>query len=250
MRQALVIGNWKMHGSTADVQALLQPLIAGAQGLAADIAVCPPYVYLNQAAGLLTDSNIGLGAQNCAGEASGAFTGEVAAAMLADSGCGYVLLGHSERRSLYAETDTLVVTKVGQVLANNMRPVICVGETLEQRDAGETMAIVNQQLQAVLDAYSEQELADCIVAYEPVWAIGTGRTASPEQAQEVHAGLRSTLAAKSEPLAEKTRILYGGSVNAKNADELFGEKDIDGGLIGGASLKADDFLQICKAAAA
>ncbi|MFK7730870.1 MAG: triose-phosphate isomerase [Pseudomonadales bacterium] len=245
MRTPLVIGNWKLHGSTSEVEALIAaiPAVAGVE-----MAVCPPYVYLPQASGLLAGSAVGLGAQNCAGETSGAFTGEVAATMLADVGCQYVLIGHSERRTLFAETDAGTVAKVRQVLDAGLQPVLCVGETLEERELGHTLDVVLGQQNAVLDAFTAEELGSLILAYEPVWAIGTGRTASAEQAQEVHAAMRSKVAEYSDSLAAGVRILYGGSVKPGNAQELFAQADIDGGLIGGAALVADDFMAICQAA--
>lgn len=248
MRQSLVIGNWKMHGSVANTEELLAALIQGLDSASnVEVAVCPPYPYLPVAADVLDDSAIELGAQNCAEHDEGAFTGEVAASMLAEFDCRFVLLGHSERRSLFGETDAGVATKVAQVLAQGLQPVVCVGETLAEREANDTLAVVGRQLDAVLQAFSAAELASMVVAYEPVWAIGTGLTASPEQAQEVHRALRAQLVASSEALGE-LRILYGGSVKAANAKELFGQPDIDGGLIGGAALKAEDFLAICAAA--
>ena len=249
MRQSLVIGNWKMHSSTASANALVSELLEGLAELGSvEVGVCPPYPYLASLANKISGTGLGLGAQNCADQPEGAFTGEVAAAMLADVGCRYVLLGHSERRSLYAETDAGVVAKTAQVLSQSMCPVVCVGETLEQREAGNTLAVVGEQLGAVLAAFSAQELKTMVVAYEPVWAIGTGLTASPEQAQEVHKALREQLASSDTSLGA-LRILYGGSVKAANAEELFGQPDIDGGLIGGAALKAEEFLAICAAAA-
>jgi len=248
MRQSLVIGNWKMHSSTASANALVSELLEGLAELGSvEVGVCPPYPYLAILANKISGTGLGLGAQNCADQPEGAFTGEVAAAMLADVGCSYVLLGHSERRSLYAETDAGVVAKTAQVLSQSMCPVVCVGETLEQREAGNTLAVVGEQLGAVLAAFSAQELKTMVVAYEPVWAIGTGLTASPEQAQEVHKALREQLASSDTSLGA-LRILYGGSVKAANAEELFGQPDIDGGLIGGAALKAEEFLAICAAA--
>ncbi len=245
MRTPLVIGNWKLHGSTAEVEALISAL--GAKS-GVETAVCPPYVYLSQARGLLAGSAVGLGAQNCAAEKSGAFTGEVAAAMLADVGCEYVLIGHSERRTLFAETDAHTVAKVGQALDAGLQPVLCVGETLEEREQGHTLDVVLGQQNAVLDAFTAEQLGPLVLAYEPVWAIGTGRTASAEQAQEVHAAMRAKVSEYSQHLADGVRILYGGSVKPGNAQELFAQPDIDGGLIGGAALVADDFMAICQAA--
>ena len=253
MRTPLVIGNWKMHGTQADMLGLLNDLsVAYASekgGLAkTEAVVCPPYVHIAGAAQKLAGTALAWGAQNCAIEQQGAFTGEISAAMLADLKCTYVLLGHSERRSLFNETDSSVARKVGMVLANGLKPVVCVGETLGQREAGETLAVVTRQLNAVLDGFEIDSLSDMVLAYEPVWAIGTGLTASPEQAQAVHAHLRQCVEKKDPALGSNMRLLYGGSVKADNAAQLFGQPDIDGGLIGGASLKAPDFLAICDAA--
>ena len=243
MRNRLVAGNWKMHGSKAANPALLEAVAAGAAKLdGAECAVCVPYPYLAQAAGLLQGTKVALGAQNASEHAQGAFTGEVSAAMLADFGCRYVLVGHSERRQLYGEGDGQVAAKFAAVLASGMTPVLCVGETLEERDAGRTEATVARQLEAVLAKSGRAAFASAVVAYEPVWAIGTGRTASPGEAQAVHAFLRQRV------LAE-TRILYGGSVKPGNAEALFSQRDVDGGLIGGAALVAADFLAILAAAA-
>ncbi|MBP0049770.1 triose-phosphate isomerase [Marinobacterium sp. AK62] len=251
MRKALVIGNWKMNGRLAANEALLNGLSSGAECLSDDVevAVCPPSVYIAQAASLLQKSSIGVGAQNIATQASGAFTGEVSAEMLTDFGCEWVIAGHSERRSLYGESDQDVALKVAKAVESGIVPVICVGETLEEREAGQALARVRSQLEAALAQLEGDQLASIVVAYEPVWAIGTGLTATPDQAQEVHQVLRQALNECQVDLGDKVRILYGGSVNAANADSLFAQPDIDGGLIGGASLKVDDFLAICRAAA-
>lgn len=244
-RRSLVVGNWKMNGSRVANAELLAALKA-AGPLPGDVAVCAPFPYLADVAISLQGSSIAWGAQDCSAHANGAYTGEVAAPMLSEFGCRYVIVGHSERRALHAETDQLVADKAQAALAAKLVPIVCVGETLEQRESGATAAVVKRQMSAVI-----HELAHCIsqivVAYEPVWAIGTGRTASPEQAQEVHALLRAQLHAATERSGEM-RILYGGSVKADNAAALFAQPDIDGGLIGGASLKAADFLAICRAA--
>ncbi len=243
MRERLVAGNWKMHGSLAGNPALIEAIKAGAARQAGvECAICVPFPYLAQAAGLLQGTEVALGAQNASEHAQGAFTGEVSAAMLADFGCRYVLVGHSERRQLYGEGDGQVAGKFAAVLAAGMTPVLCVGETLEERDAGRTEATVARQLDAVLAKSGRGAFATAVVAYEPVWAIGTGRTASPGEAQAVHAFLRQRV------LAE-TRILYGGSVKPGNAEALFAQRDVDGGLIGGAALVAADFLAILAAAA-
>lgn len=232
-RVRLVAGNWKMHGSRASIAALLDALVEGNPPSAC--AVCVPFPYLAQAAERLRGTRIAWGAQNVSEHAQGAYTGEVSAAMLAEFGCRYVIVGHSERRSLYGETDAQAAAKFAAVRSAGMTPILCVGETLAQREAGQTEAVVARQLSAV-------EFEDAVLAYEPVWAIGTGRNASPEQAQAVHAFLRKRVPAE-------TPILYGGSVKPQNAAQIFSMPDVDGGLIGGASLAAKDFLDIVKAAA-
>jgi len=245
MRRKLVVGNWKMNGSRAANGALLSELL-GAGAWPCDAAVCAPFPYLAQVSEALTGSAVAWGAQDCSAHAAGAFTGEVSAAMLAEFGCRYVIVGHSERRALHAESDQLVADKAQAALAQGLTPIVCVGETLAQREAGETDAVVKRQLSTVI-----RTLAHCIsqvvVAYEPVWAIGTGRTATPEQAQAVHAVLRAQLHAATEH-SGAMQILYGGSVKADNAATLFAQSDIDGGLIGGAALKAADFAAVCRAA--
>jgi len=246
MRQQFVAGNWKMHGSLASNAALLGEVLAGAATARCEVAVCVPYPYLSQVQQLLQVSQVALGAQDCSMHTSGAHTGEVAAGMLQEFGCRYVLVGHSERRADHHESDVLVAAKAERALEAGMTPIVCVGETLEQREAGATSAVVLRQLQAVTHLLGEQTQR-IVVAYEPVWAIGTGRTASPEQAQEVHAVLRAHLRELGEAAAG-VRILYGGSVKPDNAAVLFAQPDIDGGLIGGASLKASDFLAIVAAA--
>jgi triosephosphate isomerase (TIM) len=245
MRRKLVVGNWKMQGSRAANEPLLAT-IAQARPFGCDVAVCPPFPYLAEVALAFAGSELRWGAQDCSVHEFGAYTGEVAAAMLAEFGCRYVIVGHSERRQYHHESDSLVADKAKAALAKGVTPIVCVGESLAQRDAGESDAVVKRQLSAVIHA-----LAHCageiVVAYEPVWAIGTGRTATPEQAQAVHALLRAQLHAAT-PHADRMKILYGGSVKADNAAALFAQPDIDGGLIGGASLKADDFIAICRAA--
>jgi triosephosphate isomerase len=249
MRKPLVAGNWKMHGSRADGAALVRSLLdlLPAHG-AAEIMVCPPFVYLNETARLLKDSDVALGAQTLCAEAQGAFTGEISGAMLRDVGCRYVLVGHSERRQLYGEHDALVARKFVAAQASGLVPVLCVGETLEEREGGRTTDVVSRQLDAVLTVSGAAAIAQAVIAYEPVWAIGTGRNATPEQAQDVNAMIRGRVAALDAKIAASVRILYGGSVKASNARELFAMADIDGGLVGGASLKADEFAQICAAA--
>ena len=246
MRKKLIVGNWKMHGSRASNEELLKGVLA-AGPFAADVGVCVPFPYLFDTAAALADSGIRWGAQDVSAHAQGAYTGEVSAGMLAECGCRYALVGHSERRAYHQESDALVADKAAAALAHGVTPIVCVGETLEERDAGQTEAVVKRQLSAVI-----HQLAHCaseiVVAYEPVWAIGTGRTASPEQAQAVHAVLRAQLQAATGH-ADRMTLLYGGSVKPDNAASLFGMPDIDGGLIGGASLKAADFVAICRAAA-
>jgi triosephosphate isomerase len=246
MRTKLVVGNWKMNGSGAANATLLADLLAAHSAWRCDVAVCPPFPYLAQVSELLAGSPLAWGAQDCSAQASGAYTGEVAAAMLADFGCRYVIVGHSERRALHGESDQLVADKAKAALAHQLTPIVCVGETLAQRQAGETDEVVKRQLSAVIHTLAHC-IAEVVVAYEPVWAIGTGLTASPEQAQAVHAVLRTQLQAATAKAGEM-QILYGGSVKADNAASLFAQPDIDGGLIGGASLKAADFAGICLAA--
>lgn len=245
MRQKLVIGNWKMHGSLAANEALLNGIKGGAAR--ATLAVCAPFPYLAQCQSLLGGSSVAWGAQDVSAEARGAFTGEVAASMLAEFGVGYAIVGHSERRTYHGEADATVAAKALRALEFGIAPVVCVGETLEEREAGQTEAVVARQLQAVLDALSVEQLGRVVLAYEPVWAIGTGKTASKEQAQAVHAFLRARVAQRDDGVAGRMAILYGGSVKPDNAAELFSMPDIDGGLIGGASLKAEDFLAIGNA---
>jgi triosephosphate isomerase len=242
MRKRLVAGNWKMHGNRASNRALLDALLAGIGALeGVECAVCVPFPYLGEVAGRLKDTKLAWGAQNVCEHAQGAFTGEIAAAMLAEFGCRYVIVGHSERRQLYGETDAQVADKFTAVRGHGMTPVLCLGETLEEREKDRTEEVVARQLEAVMKK-NEQAFEKAVVAYEPVWAIGTGRTATPDQAQAVHAFLRARL-------LPETRILYGGSVKKENAAALFAMDDIDGGLIGGASLVAADFIEIVKAAA-
>ena len=244
-RRPLVVGNWKMNGSAASNEVLLAAIKAAPLG-AAEVSVCVPAVYLHDVADALHGSAIHWGAQDCSPHQSGAYTGEISAAMLAEVGCRHVIVGHSERRALHGESDDLVAQKAAAALANGLVPIVCVGETLADREAGRTEAVVGRQLGAAVDLLGPR-IDGVVVAYEPVWAIGTGRTASPAEAQAVHAFLRETLAAAGAA-SGSLRILYGGSVKADNAAQLFAEPDIDGGLIGGASLKAADFIAICRAA--
>jgi triosephosphate isomerase (TIM) len=250
MRRPVVAGNWKMHGSRSANEALLSELVERVKpDWHIDVVVFPPYVYLSDAVRAVEEGDISVGAQDLCAEAPGAFTGQVAAAMVKDVGCRYVIVGHSERRRLYHEDDALVARKFAAALGAGLTPVLCVGETLEEREAHRTEAIVARQLDAVTALVGIASFAGAILAYEPVWAIGTGRTASPQQAQEVHAYLRSRIAAQDAKMAGRLRILYGGSVKASNARELFAMPDVDGGLVGGASLSADEFVEICSAAA-
>ena len=245
MRRLLVAGNWKMNASSSMAEALLSDILA-ADIQSCDVAVFPPFPYLAAAGARLSNAAVQLGAQNCATADSGAYTGEVSVAMLQDVGCQLVLVGHSERRALYHETDAVVLAKTEKILAQNMTAVVCVGETLEQRQSGNAELIVKQQLSALLHQLKEAQWSQVVIAYEPVWAIGTGETATPKQAQQMHAFIRSLLAGVSQKVADETRVLYGGSVKAANAAELFAQPDIDGGLVGGASLTAEEFLGICR----
>jgi triosephosphate isomerase len=240
MRKKLVIGNWKMNGSMASNLELLRAL-KQAPATAVSMAVCAPFPYLEQCRQLLRNSWISWGAQDCSAHAGGAYTGEVSAVMLKEFECRYVIVGHSERRAYHGETNAQVATKARVAIDAGLTPVVCVGETLTEREAGTTLSVVSIQLQAVIDALGPL-LGKVVLAYEPVWAIGTGKTATPEQAQQVHAALRLQLERAG---AGQVQVLYGGSVKADNAAELFGQPDIDGGLVGGASLKADEFLKIC-----
>lgn len=252
MRRRLVAGNWKMHGTRDSIGELLAGIVAGAGDIdGADIAVCPPFAYLDMVQSRLDGTAIAWGGQNlCEQAGPGAFTGEVSAAMLRDFGCRYVIIGHSERRAIYGESDALVAEKCATALDGGLTPILCVGELLEERERGETEQVVGRQLDAVFARLGEpKRLAGVVIAYEPVWAIGTGRTASPDIAQAAHRFVRERLAARGLRDAGAVRILYGGSVKAGNAASLFAMADVDGGLIGGASLVADDFLEICRAAA-
>ncbi len=247
MRRPLIAGNWKMQGSAAMTRNLIAAIEAAAPFADVDVAVMPPYPYLPAA--LTLAKTVAVGAQDASAQPSGAYTGEVSAAMLADIGCRYVILGHSERRQYHGESDALIAAKFLAVQAAGLVPILCVGETLAQREAGETDAVVTAQLSAVVTAAGVDAFARAVLAYEPVWAIGTGLTATPAQAQAVHALLRGVIAQTSASISGSLRILYGGSVKPNNAATLFSEADIDGGLIGGASLVADDFVAIIRAAA-
>lgn len=250
MRKKLVAANWKMNGSRVMVQTLINGLQVRLTGLASgvDIAILPPAPYLVDVSDAIAGSALRLGGQNIARWEGGAYTGEMSGAMLSDVGCQYALIGHSERRQLFAETDTDVADKIAQAVGRGLSAIVCVGETLEQREAGEAVSVVSGQLKAGLASVNADQWHKIVIAYEPVWAIGTGRTASPEDAQAMHQAIRETLAELGAPAAE-TVLLYGGSVKPDNAAELFAQADIDGGLIGGASLIAEDFAAICQAAA-
>jgi triosephosphate isomerase len=249
MRRKIVAGNWKMHGSRAENGQLVDAIINGFGGDArVDCVVCPPFVYLHEIARQLRDGGLHLGGQDVCAEASGAYTGEISAAMLRDVGCRYVIVGHSERRALYGEDDRLVARKFVAAQAAGLTPILCVGEQLADREAGSTYEVIQRQLDAVLAIVDVATLARAVVAYEPVWAIGTGRNATPDQAQDVHAFIRGRIAARDAKIAAALPLLYGGSVKAGNAGELFAMPDVDGGLIGGASLKSEEFLAICRAA--
>jgi triosephosphate isomerase (TIM) len=249
MRLKLVAGNWKMNGSLAANQALLETLLSQVEPLAgAECAVCVPYPYLGQVRELLQRTSVRWGAQDVSQFAAGAYTGEVSGAMLADFGCRYVIVGHSERRTLFAETSGIVAEKYEAAQKAGLTPILCVGETLEEREQGKTEAVVARQLDTVLERCGASSLGKAAIAYEPVWAIGTGRTATPEQAQAVHRFVRERIAARDRETAAGVRLLYGGSVKGANAGELFAMSDIDGGLIGGASLDASEFATIVRAA--
>ncbi len=247
MRRKLIAGNWKMHGSLAENEALLSGILAGMGSVEAGVAVCVPFPYLAQVQAKLTGSAIAWGAQNMSQQAKGAFTGEVSASMLKDFGCAYVIVGHSERRALYGESDALVAEKFAAAQTAGLTPILCVGETLEERESGITEQVVARQLDAVIAQCGVAALARSVVAYEPVWAIGTGKTATPEQAQAVHAYIRARIRGLDAGVADGLLIQYGGSMKAGNAAELLAQPDIDGGLIGGAALVAEEFLAICRA---
>ncbi|MGF1546482.1 MAG: triose-phosphate isomerase [Thiotrichales bacterium] len=248
MRKYLVAGNWKLNGSLSANVALISGILEGMPGVTADVAVCPPFPYLAQVQSLLTGTRVALGAQNVSDEDLGAFTGEVSAAMLGEFGCRYAIVGHSERRALYGESDAMVARRFQGAIRAGLTPILCVGESLAEREAGVTEEVVARQLDAVTAVAGIGAYGQSVIAYEPVWAIGTGKTASPQQAEEVHRFIRERLAAQDADVAAKVQILYGGSVKPDNATVLFSQANIDGGLIGGAALKAGDFLAICRAA--
>lgn len=243
MRRSLVAGNWKMHGSVVSVTSLVDGLVNALDDVDCDVAVCPPFLHIPLVVERASGTALKVGGQNCSEHAEGAYTGEVAAGMLADIGCHWVILGHSERRQYAGESSELVAAKARAARAAGLTPILCVGETLEQRKAGQAEAVVTGQLEPLLTELRETD----VIAYEPVWAIGTGETATPEQAQAMHATIRACLAERTG-VAGAVRLLYGGSVKAANAQELFAQEDIDGGLVGGASLKAEEFIAIARAA--
>jgi triosephosphate isomerase (TIM) len=245
MRNYLIAGNWKMNGSPESVVELVDGIKDGNAG-SAQIAICPPAIFLMNVGSMIDGSDVALGAQNVCDQANGAYTGEISAQMLLDAGCQYVLVGHSERRSLYQESNDLVAARFEMAISAGLVPILCVGETLAQREAGVTEKIVAEQIEAISNRQGYEVFGKSVVAYEPVWAIGTGKVASPQQAQDMHHFIRSKISTHSEATAEKVQILYGGSMNPKNAVELLAQEDIDGGLIGGASLKAEDFLAIAQ----
>ena len=249
-RRTLIAGNWKMNGSAADVDTFAAAVRDAGTAIDADLLICPPFVYLERMARGLSDAGVAIGAQNLASEIEpGAFTGEVNGAMLADVGCRYVIVGHSERRALYGETDAVVAGKADAAVAAGLLPIACVGETLEQREADRTESVLAAQMTALMTHCAPATLEALTVAYEPIWAIGTGRSASPEQAQAVHAFLREHIARQNATLAQSVQLLYGGSVKPDNAAAIFAGADVDGALVGGASLTADSFLDIARAAA-
>ena len=249
MRRPLVAGNWKLNGTLSSISELISGICAQQEKVKkAELAVCPPFIYLSHVQSLLQGSDIALGAQDCSDQESGAYTGEVAAAMIKEFACTYNIIGHSERRHVYGDSNDTVATKFAQVIKNGLTPILCVGETLQEREEGHTEVAIAQQINAVLNLFGVKAFAKAVIAYEPVWAIGTGKTATPEQAQEVHEEIRLTIGAQNKEIAANIRILYGGSMKPENAQELLQQPDIDGGLIGGAALKAEDFIGIAVAA--
>lgn len=247
IRQKIVAGNWKMNGSKESIQTLISGLL-DMDGSNSEVVIAPSFPYLSQVHDLIDGSNLVMAAQNASQEEKGAFTGEVSVSMLADFGVKYILLGHSERRSLYGETDEVVASKVKTVLGFGLTPMLCIGETLEERESGKTLEVCERQIQAVIDVVGVESFAKMTIAYEPVWAIGTGLSASADQAQEVHQSIRAFLAKSSESVSEKVQILYGGSVKASTSSALFKMPDVDGALVGGASLDAKEFIAIVKTA--
>ena len=250
-RKFLIAGNWKMNKTSDEAVELVREIVQNlGQQMEVEVVVCPPFTALSSVAALLDGATVKLGAQNMHPAANGAFTGEISAEMIRSHFASFVILGHSERRSLFGETDGFINEKVHAAIKNQLKPILCVGETLEERDGGKTLSVIEGQLEGGLKGVETDATSGMVIAYEPVWAIGTGKVASPEQAQEVHAFVRGWLAGRfSKPVSQKTRILYGGSMKPSNADELLGQEDIDGGLIGGAALEVNSFVQLVRAAA-
>lgn len=249
MRRPLIAGNWKLNGSLSSISELISGIREKLPTVKnAELAVCPSYIYLSHVQSLLQGTDIALGAQDCSDQESGAYTGEIAAAMIKEFGCKYNIIGHSERRHVYGDNDEKVATKFAHVVKNGLTPILCVGETLQEREDGHTEVVIAKQINAVLDLFGIEAFKNAVIAYEPVWAIGTGQVATPAQAQEIHEEIRLTLDAKNKDIAANMRILYGGSMKPDNAQELLQQPDIDGGLIGGAALKAEDFIGIALAA--
>ena len=249
MKTTLIVGNWKMNGTLASVIELVEGIKVGyriGHFENTELVVCPPYIFLMEVAGMLEGSYVSLGAQNVCDQVVGAFTGEISSAMLKESGCRYVIVGHSERRAFYLESDQLVADRFAMAFKSGLTPILCVGESLKEREEGLTESVVLRQLEAVIESQGILVMADSVIAYEPVWAIGTGKVATPDQAQAVHRFIRNKLAELDPVVAEKVQILYGGSMNPKNAKDLLSQPDIDGGLIGGGALKASDFLAIAQ----
>jgi triosephosphate isomerase len=248
MRTTLVAGNWKMNGSRESVKELINGIIESARSLSGvEVAVCPPHIFIADVTAAVADSNVAVGSQDVCTELKGAYTGETSVEMVRDFGCKYAIIGHSERRTLYGETDEVVARKFSIVKNAGLIPVFCIGETLEEREQNITEEVCARQIDAVFAAEGDNAFDDAVIAYEPVWAIGTGKTASPEQAQDVHAFIRKHISAHNADIASRVQILYGGSMNPSNAKDLIQQTDIDGGLIGGASLKVEDFLAVCRA---
>ena len=248
IRRPLVAANWKMNGTLASLRPLVAEIRSGVEGCKAEVALCVPFPYLGEIGAKLTGCAIELGAQNVSEHESGAYTGEVSAAMLRDYNCRFAVVGHSERRALYGEADAMVAAKFVQAIRSGLTPILCVGESLAERESGQTEEVVARQLDQVIQAAGVEQFSKAVVAYEPVWAIGTGRTATPDQAQDVHAFIRLRIARHDDDVADGLRIIYGGSVKGENAKSIFAKADVDGGLIGGASLDGAEFVQICRAA--
>lgn len=246
-KKRFVAGNWKMNGSLAQNRDLLNALIETVKNAESDVVVFPPAIYIQQVATMVEGTNIKVGVQNISPEAKGAFTGEISLSMVSDFGCDYVLIGHSERRTLYGETNEDVAKKMQAVVDAKLTPVICVGETLEERESGRTEAVIKEQLTSVIDAIGIDAFNNAVIAYEPVWAIGTGKTATPEEADQVHDFIHCTLKVYDDNISDLVRVVYGGSVNASNVDSLFAKQNIDGALVGGASLEAEGFTKIALA---